>query len=458
MTPEFSKSPFLYWIKQMLVQTTAALYARLAIPFLSLLALPVVLLADVEKPENFGKLSVKFEYEGKPANGSLIVSNGTSRQEWVDVSEIFAEVPSSATYIFDLKPPDDDQTIPITFRDVIPILEIPDSGSLDLIVSVLPSDLPKPFDPVIFIREAGVDVTVSNRAEEVSSKPNRLKLTSRIEKSKPSLVLLDGIYSTEETDPDDERDFTCGDNCPHLFQDLNCDPMCYTCSSTCVSRGYWKANYNMCEGILTSEPPESEWEELPPGIGGLQLAVATINDGAIYPNKMELSGAGYTEVMEPPFKTRSFPDFTAPEGDYLYSLSFDNAGIDETAGTSNVTLPLSIRDGRIGNLIVRLPVSRDELQAPFPIADNRIGAVLRAYEFSPAGRSISLDVTSPDPDPGAIWYALALPQGLAEDEVKVTSNGYPVEHKSRYVFGVVTDQPVLIVRSEGQRDEIRITW
>ena len=66
---------------------------------------------------------------------------------------------------------------------------------------------------------------------------------------------------------------------------------------------------------------------------------------------------------------------------------------------------------------------------------------------------ISLDITSPDPDPWAIWYAIALPNG-----VDVSRYGEEVKQGFGYISGNILGQSVIIVKSEGTRDSLRIKW
>ena len=409
-----------------------------------------------------GRLTVTFEYKGQPARGSLIVSDGDYREAWVNVEKISATVPSRATYIFDLKPPDDTQPIPVTFRDILPEFVVPEGGERNIIVTILPHELPRPFDPVILIRDADAKVRVTNRLETYSDQPGRRTLTSIIERSPGTLAILDGIYASNASDRDTIRDFTCSGGCPHLFGEPDCSVHCYQCSTTCTTpAGWWKANGNMCSDIVAttpSDPAVSDWEELPFGVGGIQLAVATRNDGAIRPIRSALTGAGVDVRLVPPYKARSFPDFTAPVGEYLYTVAFDETAVPGGYGLQEVVLPVSVRDGRIANMIVRMPMSDADLSQPFAIADNRIGAVLREETFDMDENGVTLRISSPDPDPGAIWYAVALPRDADPEAVEVTRDGDALTRGSAFVTGELMGKQVVVVRSEGMRDALEVRW
>jgi hypothetical protein len=178
----------------------------------------------------------------------------------------------------------------------------------------------------------------------------------------------------------------------------------------------------------------------------------------IRPTFTALTAPDLAERLVPPFASRSFPDYVVPAGDYLFGVAFDGGGLPGRGVRETLQLPISVRDGKITGLILRLPQLARELSRPYPIADTRLGVVARSVMTMPAEGGLVLHVKTSDPDPGTVWYVLALPAGIDGESIRVTRAGRTAARDRGFVTARLLDQPVLIVRSEGQSDRIEIDW
>ncbi|MDZ5696231.1 hypothetical protein [Chelativorans sp. M5D2P16] len=385
-----------------------------ALPILLAATIPLPALADTSAGTKFGELRLQFLYDGKEVPGSLIVSDGKFRKEWRNAPRITAQVPTRATYIIDLKPPGDTAPQRVTFRDVVPEFDVPAGGVRDVIVHVPKPGGPDAFDPFIFVEDRQAKATIVSRLEVSGENRERVRIISNVRQAPGTRVLIDGIYMKDADRPEDARDYTCGANCPHMFNEIDCSVHCYTCTSTAVYDGYWKGNYNMCEGLTSEPPPGSDFDVLPEGIGGVHLAAATRNDGIVFPLRSSLRSGETAQDLTPPLNVRSFPDFTAPAGYHLYSVTLPggDGGAPET-----LNLPVNVADGRITQLYIKLPAAAPEAVVPMLIGDDRLGIPERSLRHEATGKRVTIYVKTDDPDPGHAWVLVPVPE---RSKVRVT--------------------------------------
>ncbi len=397
------------------------------------------------KGDAFGELRMQFLYQGREVPGNLIVSDGGFRQEWTGQKRIAAKVPSVATYIIDLKLPGDRGPQPITFRDVIPEFQVPPGEVRDVIVHVPAPGGPGGFVPFVFVEDRGANARIETRRESIKRQPPRVRLTSSIDFTPGSRVLIDGNYMNDAPTPATARDYTCGDNCPHVFSGVDCSKYCYTCTSTAIYKGYWKANYNMCEGLTTPPPRGSEFNEIPPGFGGIHLAAATTNDSIVYPLRATRSGGGTTDKIEPPLETRSFPDFVAPTGTHLYTVTVPGG---RPWQRRELTLPVTVTDYRITQLYITLPTRKLVTGVPVLIGDTRLGIPTRTVASDRTEIGVTFDVRTAGPDPGHAWVLLPIPRGSNAEVFDNT--GRELVEGQDYVAMQFGRTPVLVIRTEGR--------
>lgn len=408
-------------------------------------------------PEGFSHLRARFLYEGQPVAGTLIVSDGEFHQRWEDTPEIDARVPSTATWIIDAKAPADTSGLPVTFRDLIPELEIPEGDTLDIVIHLLRPGLPRPFDPVVLIEQADGRAAVSNRVERDPARPGWRRLVSTIDADSGAFVMLDGIYRDPDVSPDSMRAFTCGDGCPHIFANVDCSVYCFGCSSTCVYEGYWKGNVNMCSlTASTGTVPTSEFEELPANTGGVHLAATLRRDGLVLPARAELAGpGGQRQELVPPLRNRSYPDFVVPTGSYRYAVTVPGA---QGGEPERYELPVPVADGRITEMVVRLPAEELADLQPVVLADTRLLIPDRRIDTAADAGSLEIRVATADPDPGIAWILVQLPAGSVLRAVIDVATGTPKTDGVDFVIAQRSGRTVVTVRAEGREDSFAIRW
>lgn len=424
----------------------------LAVTFLFLTGCVVAPPAD--EPE-VGRLKLEFLYKGRPVSGSLIISDGAWRREWRDVRSIDAEVPARATYTIDLKPPGDPYPVPVTFRDIIPEFTVPAGGERSVVVRVQPPGGPRAFVPVVLVQDAGPDVRLDTTRLSDPENPSRVVLRTKTEQPPGIAALIDGVYLENEDDRDLVREFTCGDNCPHIFKETDCSVWCFGCSSTCVIyHGYWKGNVNMCS--LTSGAPQSDFDPLPSGTGGVNLTVATRRDGVVRPLRTVLTGATGSDTLAPPFKVRRYPDFTVPVGSYRFEAVFRTGrGLGRK---QTYALPVTVTDGRIAKITLRLPEGPLGSE-PHVLADNRLGVPERRIrtETTPERTILSVETAQPDPDPGTAWLMLAVPDGR-DGPARIERDGTALVEGTDYLNTTHGGRPVVVLATHGRSDRLRVIW
>jgi hypothetical protein len=408
-------------------------------------------------PDAFSHLRARILYEGQPAAATLTVAGGAFHQRWENVTAVDARVPSRATYIIDAKAPGDTSVLPVTFRDLVPELRIAPGDTLDILIHLLRPGLPRPFDPVVLIEQAGAEAVVSNRVELDRARPGWRRLVSTIEADSGAFVLLDGIYRDPDVSPDSMRAFTCGSDCPHLFLEVDCSIYCYACSTTAVYVGYWKANYNMCSfTTLPGRAPASEFEELRANTGGVNLAAALRREAAVLPLRAELIGPGdERQMLASPLRSRSYPDFVVPTGSYRYAVTVPAA---RGSQPERYEFPVSVSDGRITEMLVQLPADDLTDLEPVVLADTRLGIAVRQVESSREAGSLEVRVSTVDPDAGTAWILVQLPEAAALHEVVDLATGAPKLDGVDYVTAQRAGRTTITVRTEGARDAFAIRW
>jgi hypothetical protein len=414
--------------------------------------------SPVPPADGLGQLRVRFLYDGQPHAATLTVANGDFRQRWENVTEIDARVPPLATYTIDATMPGAASPATGPFRDIIPEFRVPEGDTLEILVHLPGPGLPKPFEPVLLIEEARARAVVTNRVEPVPGRPGSRRLTSSVQAETGALVVLDGIYRDPDAGPDSTRAFTCGEGCPHIFQQVDCSTYCYGCSSTVITPppgGHYKGNVNMCSLTAGSDPePTSVFEEIAAGSGGVYLTAVLRRDAALVPLRAELAGAGEDgRTLEPPLRNRSYPDFVAPVGVYRYAVT-----VPAGAGSERYVLPVRVEDGRILELLVRLQEDALPDLEPRILADDRLGVVTREVATTRATGSVEVRVSTADPDPGTAWIVVQLPTGATLRDVTDARTGQPRVEGEDYVSAEHAGATRVTVRTTGSDDTFAIRW
>lgn len=422
---------------------------RLGVVFcLAVLALASCQSPDTPKPDGMGELRMAFVHRGRAVPGSLIVSNGDFRREWKNQTEIKAMVPATATLIIDLKQPGDRTGKPITLRDIIPVFEVPEGGVRDVVVHVPAANQPASFSPVVFLEDRDAGTTIKTKREDLKRLPTRIRLTSVVETRPGTMAFIDGIYNNDAPTAALSRDFTCGDDCPHIYTGLTCNPYCYTCSSTAVVKnGYYQPNYNICEAFSAATPRGSEFDEIPEGQGGIHLAAALRNDGIVFPLRASRRGMGSTDILRPPFDTRSFPDFLAPTGVHLYALTLPGGGL---WSRRELVLPVPVFDHRITQLKIDVPAGALTPLTPVLIGDDRLGVPKRSLTSDATETGVTVRVRTPDPDPGHAWVLVPLPRGISGTLVVEDEAGNRLREGDGYATSYYDGRAVIVLRTDGQ--------
>jgi hypothetical protein len=319
--------------------------------------------------------------------------------------------------------------------------------------------LPTPFEPVLLIEEAGAGAVVTNSLERVPGQPGMRRLTSSIEAEPGALVILDGIYRDPDAGPGSTRAFTCGEGCPHIFQQVDCSVYCYGCSSTVNSPppgGHYKGNVNMCSFTAGSDPePTSVFEEIAAGSGGVYLTAVLRRDAAVVPLRAELAGLGEARTLDPPLRNRSYPDFVVPAGAYRYGVTVPDV---PGAAPKRYELPVRVEDGKILELFVRLRDDTSPDLEPRVLADDRLGVVARDVATTRATGSAEVRVSTADPDPGTAWIVMQLPTGSTLLDVTDAGTGRPCVEGEDYVTTEHAGATLVTIRSAGSEDTFAIRW
>ena len=134
----------------------------------------------------------------------------------------------------------------------------------------------------------------------------------------------------------------------------------------------------------------------------------------MFPLRSGLRSGETTQDLTPPFDVRSFPDFTAPAGYHLYSVTLPGQG---GADPETLNLPVRVTDGRITQLYIELPADAPEAGVPILIGDDRLGIPERSLRHEATGEGVTIYVKTDDPDPGHAWVLVPVPEG---SEIRVT--------------------------------------
>ncbi len=414
---------------------------------LTLLVLASCQSPDTPKDDGFGELRLEFVHKGRAVPGSLIVSDGTFRQEWKNQKRIKAKVPATATYTIDIKLPGDRTSQPITFRDIIPVFEVEAGAVRDVIVNVPGQRQPRSFEPFVLLEDRGANASLVTKREDIKILPPRIRLTSTTTLAPGTQALIDGIYSTDAPTSSEVRDFICGDNCPHLYAGIDCSVYCYGCSTTAYYEGYWRENGNLCEGFAAPAPRGSDFDEIPEGLGGIHLAAATRNDGIVFPLRTMRRGLGSSDMLRPPFKTRSFPDFVAKTGVHLYTLTLPNAGLWRKR---ELTLPVPVVDHQITQLKIDVPAQDLRPFAPVLIGDDRLGVPQRSLTSDATEKAVTFQLRTNDPDPGHAWVLVPLPRGASGSLTVEDGAGNRLREGDGYATSYYDGWTVIVTRTDGQ--------
>lgn len=372
------------------------------------------------------RLRVSFLRNGVPWPATLIVADGSLRKVFRNVTRIDAAVPRRATYTVLA---DTVGTGRVTFKDVIPVLELPAAGR-DLVVH-LPAGGLEAFSPAVLVEDAPASVSVRSQVLGVPDSGRPFTLSTTAEGRPGSTTMLDTII-----EPIDRQvGYLCQSPCPHLYPralPVDCSTYCYTCSTTAVLQaGHWKENFNLCSLTVETDgsaaPVESVLRRLPAGQGGVGLAVALRRDGALVPVLARLRSLASTAewVLRPPFTKRSYPDFVVPVGRYVYALTVPDPGA--PGGSFTHALPLAVEDRRIRTVLLDLP--QIATLDPFDVrvlGDSRLGLALSRARLVVTGpRSVRVVANLEGSRDDVGWVTVVLPGAATVVAVRLVDGAGP---------------------------------
>lgn len=201
-------------------------------------------------------------------------------------------------------------------------------------------------------------------------------------------------------------------------------------------------------------PVASTLEPIPPNLGGIVLNAAVRNDAIVRPLVTELTDlrSGSTVRLEPPFATRSFPDFVVHTGFHTFTATFPGRGGPERSQA--FSLPVELTGSEILSLFLTLPGAED--LRPFAasaLADSRLGlAVADVRSTLHRGSTLHVDVDMSPIGDGVGWILVTFPRNRSVTGIRrlppgETRDGEPLTEHRDFAVAPLENRNALIVRT-----------